>query len=578
MTKPYLAMRGVTALLLLLGALCALHVAARGVDTPLLTLLGVGHIVAFSPDGEALAAGGQGEGIGVIRVVDVSSGQLIQTLTGHPSAITGVAFSGDGRFLATCSNQDEAYPLHSSESTVRVWDASSWELLRKFQWPSATSIAFSPTENLLAVGSFDEVRFYNPSTGGEYIRRLEDEDSHIGYSFSFSPDGSLLATMGRLGMIKLWNVSSGVLAGFLPAHGGGECVAFSPDGEKLASGSSDNMIKLCDVSSGVLIRTLTGHTGTVHSVVFSPDGRILASGSSDGTVKLWSVPGGEPIYTFTSDSAGVTSLAFSCDGGILAAGEYHGTIRLWDVDAILYPNDPPSASFTWQALMPDGTWMISEPHTGDQIEFDASASSDPDGEIVEYAWDWDNNGSYDSATTDPVIEHSFTVSGTHRVTLRATDDAGATDTATETVTIRKSQSPNASFRFAPSSPSILDTVRFTDASADEDGDITAWHWDFGDGAASAEQHPTHKYATTGSFTVTLIVTDDDGLTGVAEMTLTVVNLLPSALFTWGIVAEDGARLVVEPRTGDRIAFDASSSSDPDGEIVEYAWDWTSDGT
>ena len=91
------------------------------------------------------------------------------------------------------------------------------------------------------------------------------------------------------------------------------------------------------------------------------------------------------------------------------------------------------------------------------------------------------------------------------MTLRVTDDVGAEDTVAQTVMIRAHQPPVAAFGFAPSSPSILDPVQFTDASTDEDGGIGAWLWAFGDGSTSTQQHPTHQYAAKGSFTVVLTV-------------------------------------------------------------------------
>ena len=246
---------------------------------------------------------------------------------------------------------------------------------------------------------------------------------------------------------------------------------------------------------------------------------------------------------------------------------------------VLPPLLSPVGDYTWQTLSASEKAIAGKPRIGERIEFDATASSDHDGEIVEYAWDWNGNGTYDSTTRDPVVEHAFASAGSHRVTLRVTDDEGATDTVSKRVAIREDQPPSADFRFAPSSPSILDSVQFTDTSADEDGQIAAWYWEFGDGTTSAERHPTHQYATKGPFTVTLSVTDDDGLTGDTEKTVVIVNLAPSVVFAWSVAGTgDGSRLAVEPRVGQPLRFDASASSDPDGKVFEYAWDWNGHGS
>ena len=317
-------------------------------------------------------------------------------------------------------------------------------------------------------------------------------------------------------------------------------------------------------------------TGTVITFTGTDSHSSSSGTSSSDFAWTFSDTGGTEIgqtVTHVFDKSGVYVVSLTLGSQTGLTGSCAKTLT------VLPSNDLPGAAFTWAALSPSGTRLVVAPRTKDRLEFDASASSDPDGEIVEFSWDWNSDGSYDLASNDPIIEHTFASAGSHRVTLRVTDNAGAADTVTQTVTIRDEQPPSAAFRFEPSSPSILDTVEFTDMSADEDGEVTAWRWAFGDGTTSAQQHPTHQYATKGPFKVTLTVTDDDGLTGASEQLLDVVNLSPEAMFTWGHVAarEDGSRLAVEPRVGEPLRFDASVSSDPDGDIVEYAWDWTSDG-
>ena len=227
-------------------------------------------------------------------------------------------------------------------------------------------------------------------------------------------------------------------------------------------------------------------------------------------------------------------------------------------------NQSPVASFAWYTLSPEGVRLIVEPRRGDNVQFDASASRDPDGEIVKYAWDWDSDGTYDATSTDPVIGHVFTVPGKHQVTLQVTDDKGGTAEVTKTLTIGEKQPPGASFTFSPTSPSILDTVQFTDESSDSDGQIMAWEWNFGDGTTSTEKNPKHRYTRKGTFTVKLNVTDNDGLTSTTEKEIEVVNVPPRASFTFK---------PKEPYAGQEVVFDASGSEDPDGKIVKYSWDF-----
>lgn len=137
------------------------------------------------------------------------------------------------------------------------------------------------------------------------------------------------------------------------------------------------------------------------------------------------------------------------------------------------------------------------------VEF-TDQSIDEDGAII--AWTWDFGDETTSTARDP--DHTYAVGGTYTVTLTVTDDRDGVDTVSEEITVSEpaNQSPTADFSF------VVDrlAVAFADESVDEDGEIVAWAWDFGDGTTSTEQDPTHRYAVGGVYTVTLVVTDDRG--------------------------------------------------------------------
>ena len=129
--------------------------------------------------------------------------------------------------------------------------------------------------------------------------------------------------------------------------------------------------------------------------------------------------------------------------------------------------------------------------------------------------------------------------------------------------------PTAKFECEPVSSSTMDAVSFLDRSSDVDGEVATWMWDFGDGEVSQEQNPVHSYSRSGTYSVTLVVIDNEGYVSESvEETVTVKNTEPMAFF---------ACVPEEPRVAVEAVFDASGSNDVDGKVVSYAWDFDADG-
>ncbi|MBD2481246.1 serine/threonine-protein kinase [Planktothrix sp. FACHB-1365] len=275
--------------------------------------------VAFSADGRTLASGSKDK---TIKLWDVQRQREIATLTGHSNIVISVAFSADGRTLASGSN----------DKTIKLWDVQRQREIATLTGhsDSVRSVAFSADGRTLASGSWDKtIKLWDVQSQREIATLTGHSDSV--FSVAFSADGRTLASGSADKTIKLWNVQSQREIATLTGHSNIVIsVAFSADGRTLASGSAGKTIKLWDVQSQGQIATLTGHSNHVCSVAFSPDGWTLASGSADKTIKLWDVQSQREIATLTGHSNWVISVAFSADDRTLASGSGDKTIKLWE--------------------------------------------------------------------------------------------------------------------------------------------------------------------------------------------------------------------------------------------------------
>jgi len=490
------------------------------------------HTCGVKTDGSVVCWGDDGFGQATPPTVDIVTEPIQtfqpQSFQGNTGDIKAIAFSPDGRYILAGGSGLALWSVHSSQ----------------------------------AIRTFGDYTLINPI-----------------YSVAFSPDGSRALSGGR-GVI-LWDVQSGqeIRSFGTPDNRHTDhvlSVAFSPDGRYVLTGSEDKTMKLWEVQTGQHVRTFQD-TSIIHSVAFSPNGHhILSSSDSNHTLKLWNVQSGQEVKSFQGHINSVYSVAFSPDGQYILSGGYDGytgfeyltrdansVLKLWDVQ---------SGQEVRSFQFPKPTWITTQGQSIHYIIYSVAFSPDGRYGLSSGGGLWDINTGKElrtfqvpSGTSKPKAGAIFSPDGQYVVTGTHSGvklwKSGIPNTSAN-------KPPIAAFIFSPSSGLAPLIVSLDASTSTDDGIIKHYHWSSSDGQtfSGTISTTTMAFQQPGTYTISLLVTDDADRTSTPATAQVTVNEIPKK--------PPIANMRIFPIRGESpliISLDANGSSDPDGSIVSYEW-------
>jgi serine/threonine protein kinase len=272
--------------------------------------------VAWSPDGRLIASASDDE---TIQLWESHNGKSLATyLSG---IVRALAWARDSRYLA----------IGSKDKTVQIWDTRAGKLFVAYTphklWVRA--VAWSPDGRYLASSSDDNtIQVWDVTKGKPLMTYRGHSDSVC--ALAWSPDSARIASASDDNTVHVWQAASGTLITSYRQHKDYvRAVAWSSDGKKITSGSWDHTVHIWDASTGNRVWTCREHTKLVHNVTWQPGGSQIASAGKDKTVFLWNASNGDCLFAYHQHRGSVNALAWSPDGTRLASAGDDQTVQIW---------------------------------------------------------------------------------------------------------------------------------------------------------------------------------------------------------------------------------------------------------